>query len=336
MRYCLKPSELLIFMDPTVTNTPQQNSLPVTSPQEQAIQALYVQELPDDRDLFHYTDAGGLQGIAHYQKLWLTNLHYLNDSKEYYYAFDLLREIISTEYPGLLTEEQLRHFGAGRAGIFSFSLTEEKDSLSQWRGYCPNGGYSLCFERDMFDRVITNGGLRIAQCIYDRAVQRDFLINHIVKMTPAQYAANAGNSGGAPGGAGSVIVYLTGGQVKIDMALIAPVFKHPSFSQEKEWRVIRLIDAFYSGRTVSGMMGNVRYQNMAGLSIRASRNKLIPYVEVPLNPGGQNISFKEIVVGPNPHPDLALDACMVLANIYERTNYHQATVINSEIPYVNW
>jgi hypothetical protein len=323
-------------MDPTSSSTPQKNDLQTISIQEQALQSLYGSELPDDRELFHYTDAGGLYGIANYQKLWLTNLHYLNDSKEYYYAFDLLKEIISNEYQGLLSEEQLECFGAGKAGVFTFSLTEEKDLLSQWRGYCPNGGYSLCFERDMLNQIITTKRLRVAQCIYDRSVQRDFLIDHIIGMTPGEYAANAGNSGGAPGGAGAAITYLTGGQVSIDMALLAPVFKHPSFAQEKEWRIISLIDAFYSGSTVSSMMGNQRYQNMAGLSVRVSRNKLIPYLEVPLNPGGQNISFKEIVVGPNPHPNLASDACMVLANIYERTQYHQATVTDSEIPYVNW
>ncbi len=66
-------------MSQFLDNPEQQNTLLVDSPQSQVLQYLYVSELPNDKDLFHYTDAGGLLGIAQYQKLWLTNLHYLND-----------------------------------------------------------------------------------------------------------------------------------------------------------------------------------------------------------------------------------------------------------------
>lgn len=315
----------------------QQGEEVVHTPSHLALQNLYVSGLPEDKSLYHYTDAGGLYGIAHHQKLWLTSLHYLNDSQEYYYAFDLLKQIIEQEYPGMLDEKQLEIFGKGMSGIFTFSLTEEKDLLSQWRGYCPNGGYSLSFDKSKLNRIVSDKSLQIAQCIYDKNIQRNFLIDNIIRMTPSQYMANANLSGGSRGSAGAQIAYLTGRQVGVDMAWLAPVFKHPSFSQEKEWRIIKVLDYPFPGSKLSGMMGNQRYQNMvSNIAVRISKNKIIPYLEFSFNYNGVPMNFEEIVVGPNAHPELSKDACRVLANIYDKTQYHQTSIINSEIPYVNW
>lgn len=40
-------------------------------------------------DLWHYTDAFGLQGILQGQRLWATNIRFLNDSQEVWHGLKL-------------------------------------------------------------------------------------------------------------------------------------------------------------------------------------------------------------------------------------------------------
>ena len=47
-------------------------------------------DLPED--LYHYTDAGGLHGILKSNTLWATHAAYLNDSQEFIYGTDLVRQ----------------------------------------------------------------------------------------------------------------------------------------------------------------------------------------------------------------------------------------------------
>ena len=306
----------------------------------QALDALFASSLPSDKRLFHYTDAGGLLGMAQHQKLWMTNLHYQNDSQEYYYAFNLLKKIIRDEYPGLLTEAQLEGFGTNMSMVFTFSLSEERDSLSQWRGYCPKGGYALSFDREQLNKIIGRDYLRIARCRYNEDEQRDFLIKNVIEITPEEYKkANGGASlaGGPRPDFSSIANYLISYDFFEYMRSLAPIFKHPSFYNEKEWRLIKIISGDHSNLfTLSEQMGNIRYQNLARLRVRVSNNRIIPYKEISLKFEEQPIKFEEVVVGPTAHKELALDACQVLLNVYESERYHQVVVKNSEIPYVNW
>lgn len=102
--------------------------------------------------LYHYTSADGLYGIVTQKEIWATFLHYLNDSAEFQYGLSLTRQLIfeqakESEKPLNEILAQVRDSLArlGRINIAVFSLTEKGDLLSQWRGYCPNGGYSLGF-----------------------------------------------------------------------------------------------------------------------------------------------------------------------------------------------
>lgn len=278
--------------------------------------------------------------MAQYQELWMTSLHYQNDSQEYYYAFNLLKQIIKDEYPDLLTEEQLQKIGNNMSATFTFSLTEERDSLSQWRGYCPKGGYAISFDKTQLDNVIARDHLRIARCEYDKDRQREFLINNVIKITPEEYKRindEADLMQSSRPGFGHIVTYLMSYGFTEYMGLLAPIFKHPSFHHEKEWRLIRNYSGAYSSRTtLSGLMGDIRYQNLAGLSVRVSNNRIVPYQKYSLKFQGKIMSFDEVVVGPTAHKALALDACRVLLNAYEGERYHQAQVGSSEIPYVNW
>ncbi len=148
----------------------------------------FLDTLPEKIPLFHYTGVDGLLGMLRDKKLWMTNIHYQNDSQEYYHGFKILRDIISETYPDLLTNEQLDVLcDAKMSGNFTFSLSEEPDSLSQWRGYCPNGGYSISFDAEYFNKIIKQNHLLLGKCMYDREEQRDFIIKNVIKINPEEY-----------------------------------------------------------------------------------------------------------------------------------------------------
>jgi hypothetical protein len=117
--------------------------------------------------LYHYTSIEGVKGILEKRLLQASEIHFLNDTQEFKYSANILNEIVSTlrekfppdrevayypSPPSLYTKsfiqifipfvEQVLFIPPDEAPICIFSLSENGDLLSQWRGYCPfSGGY---------------------------------------------------------------------------------------------------------------------------------------------------------------------------------------------------
>src|ERR1700745_3305881 len=96
--------------------------------------------------VFHYTSNAGLMGIIASRTVWASDIRYLNDAKDYAYAFEIFAEVFDnalsrwsiTRRPFLLdAREQLARIEGWQTFVASFS--EVDDLLSQWRGYCPSG-----------------------------------------------------------------------------------------------------------------------------------------------------------------------------------------------------
>lgn len=286
-------------------------------------------EIPEGiNDLFHYTDAGGLLGMVQFKKLWLTSIHYQNDSEEYYYAFNLVKDILINEYFSLAVDS-LETSEDRMSTVFSFSFSEEKDLLSQWRGYCPNGGFAISFDREELNKIIRREELTVAKCVYDKSEQRDFIINNIIGFTPEQYleAVRQTRVTDTPR-MHYICKYLLE-----DVRRLSPLLKHSSFSGEKEWRIFKKVQTSSEAKLLSDSARNYIPANT--IKIRSRKNFLIPYIEVPLDEGSATVNIKEVVISPTPHKSLALDACKVLLYGDRVTNYN-AQVENSTIPYVNW
>src|SRR2546423_15568945 len=49
------------------------------------------------RELYHYTDAGGLLGILTSKSFWATDINFLNDATELKYASDLIHKLLDTK-----------------------------------------------------------------------------------------------------------------------------------------------------------------------------------------------------------------------------------------------
>ena len=288
----------------------------------------YLDGIPEDiNDLFHYTDAGGLIGMVESKKLWLTSIHYLNDSEEYYYSFNLVKKILAEDYPGLIDNVE-DFFRDGTSTVFSFSLSEERDLLSQWRGYCPNGGFAVSFDRIQLNEVIKRECLSVVKCIYKESEQRDFIIKYVFGFTPNEYT-EARDSGSF-----SPRIFYFPKHLFENVSAIAPFLKHFSFAEEKEWRIFKKVATSSDSKSLGDSVHH--YISPGTVKVRNRKNLLIPYLSISLEKNHeQAVDIKEVVVSPTPHKNLALEACQVLLHGDRSYNYN-ALVTNSTIPYVNW
>jgi len=104
--------------------------------------------------LYHYTDAAGLLGMLNSGSIWLTDHRFLNDKSELEHTHGTLRELLASKEDQSPSTQAKKLYDAIRLyartessqDIHIFSLTEDPDDLSQWRGYAREGlGFTIGF-----------------------------------------------------------------------------------------------------------------------------------------------------------------------------------------------
>jgi hypothetical protein len=268
--------------------------------------------------LYHYTSPEGLKGIISSRKIWATDVLYLNDSAEFNYALDFLYSILEEKYSIREMDTAITFFVDSRPeeriypSVYVVAFSSEPDQLSQWRGYCPpTGGFSIGFHKGKLEQYFKSQEAELDHCVYNIFEQRDLLES----LAQEIYDSYKGYLGGGKltleqEAESSAKDNKTLGQV----LKLAPRIKHPSFSEENEWRLV-----------VKGSLlkkWKVQY--------RVSRSLLIPYVEVgPIDPD----CFSQIIVGPCPHINLSYQS---VKHFVRATLGRDKEVTKSEIPYRNW
>ena len=129
--------------------------------------------------LYHYTTQRGLLGIVGTREIWATHHQCLNDTQEFIHAKDLFRREIEEQANAagqanrLLAD--LQRTLEGKQGfedvnLYVASLSEDPDSLAQWRAYGgPTSGFSLGFEMHEIDLP---SPFKLVRCEYDEGKQR--------------------------------------------------------------------------------------------------------------------------------------------------------------------
>lgn len=244
----------------------------------------------------HYTSPGGLLGIIRDEYLWATNIKFLNDQHEFQHALKLIKTILDgtpreaggknfetafQEFRGKVSHELGFMDPYTAESVFTISFSEEIDLLSQWRGYCPgNDGYCIVFDLKELHKQISSklASCHLVKCVYDDAMkigQLKELLNSIWK----QYIKLADKK--------SREAVIDG--FARDLVLLASYFKHPSFKEEQEYRIV-VIDQDEALRK--------------HVEFREGRSSLVPYLKLP---APHNL-IKKIVVGPNVDQPLAVKA----------------------------
>lgn len=213
--------------------------------------------------LYHYTDAAGLLGMLGRPglspEIWLSQIQYMNDSKEWWHAYELFRMAVyrlrSHSHPlvNKLAENAWAHCGppsvhtpvwGGFQRTFVFSLSEKKDLLSQWRAYAPDGGYSIGFCRQALEELAGFNGFSLVKCLYDDS-EKDELMDRMVQSVVSDVMSHVVSEQVRALGLDEDQAVIATGWTRLQREVgdFARYFKHQTFYEEQEWRLVGQVPA---------------------------------------------------------------------------------------------
>jgi hypothetical protein len=291
--------------------------------------AEHLHQSPPDF-LYHYTTQQGLLGIVDSGTLWATNIGYLNDATEFGLALGLIRDRLLNEVRE--SEMEASHFASAdpprarhanerkaqaqtlfthtnstHSPICVICFCERGDLLSQWRGYAGDGyGYSLAFSPSKLE-IIRGNWFLLGKCIYDLELQKEIVnesLEYILAGKPRPIHAEQNNGQTLP-------KELTAFSDIWPVFTYGAFFKHPSFQEEQEWRLV----------------STTPYPPL----FRKGKSMIIPYTPLRIN-CVPNDGIDHVFVGPCPHMQLSVRSVsdmLILKGFY-------VGVHPSSIPFRDW
>jgi Protein of unknown function (DUF2971) len=257
--------------------------------------------------LYHYTSAEGLLGIVRSREIWSTSVLYLNDASELSHATEVLTAELGT------TPLKLRP----NAGTFSMSIPvyskdltldhfvssfcEDKDLLSQWRGYGSGAGYSVGFPSAVLHWMATRGenndrgACTLRKVTYRLDQQKRMIrariaaLNEILEQKADELEPTYDDEFRR--------LILLWNQIAASFHPILALMKHVAFEGEKEWRLVRTLWK----PSVPTVSWPVQFRMIGG--------RLAPYLPIkwvlPNTPPSPEVrGLKEVWCGPSATPEL--------------------------------
>ncbi len=249
--------------------------------------------------LYHYTTFSGLLGIVRSRALWASDVRYMNDSAELKHTADLIkvevRERIDSGHTNGNLLAQFADWVAHRITnghmLFGASFRSHGNLLSQWRGYSsPGKGVSLGFCPDYILECAQKQQFMIGKCMYEPHRQRA-LIKQVVDGV--EQLAEDQASGGLSASERSLLYRRAFASIETDLLRIAAILKHPSFREEKEWRI------------VSPVIANTAE---APILFREGHAMLVPYIEFDLGMGGTPPVMDHLYLGPTANINISMNS----------------------------
>lgn len=270
--------------------------------------------------LFHYSDFSALNGIVVNNEIWMGNLFFLNDEKEYELGIEIFKQVLE-EKKLAYNNANFLVFLNSLTGIekllrnnapLSFSLTEEGDLLSQWRGYTNNGiGVSIELNTQRL-----KGSSLLLPCIYTRIEQKEY-IEHIISLAYDKFTKTRETGKHDKSKCLDPLelpfwdaINETGSQLISQLNVACSIIKHQTFSEEKEWRLISF--------------------DQSGIEFIPKETFLKPIKKIKLS--SSNKVIHSVKVGPNPNQRLCINSIKELLKL---SNKESINVTRSEIPYRN-
>lgn len=214
----------------------------------------------------------------------------MNDYLEVHWGYSIWEQAASTrlnKYGKYFIDEidQVIHSLGYQGLLLANCFSTEKDVLSQWRAYANDGnGYVIGFNaRDLLELPI-----RALQVLYDKDQQ----IKEASKIIDILYLLKKENSP----------------EFKISCAIYGfdlCAFKNPAFSEEKEIRLIHLLNFQESNELIKLIDTGGQYfgEQKTGeqIKFRIKQNIPIPYIELDFSNNGKIQPIKEVIIGPKNH-----------------------------------
>ena len=278
----------------------------------------FYKEVPH-KTLFHYTTQNGLLGIIESKSLWLSDNQYMNDMTEYNHTIDLVKDelkkrgyekfrkfldTIDSGFDTLLENIKEKH------PIYVCSFSENGNLLSQWRGYCSNGGgYSIGFDKAHIVKLRKKyKKFNFVRCVYKKKIQKEIIRKYLKDSVSIFQKFNISNCSDA-----NLTRKFINNFFKMLLTII-PMLKDSSFHEEREWRIV----------------SNFIKIKPSQKKFREGKFAIVPYVEFKLANKREKLNISKIIVGPNPHIELSLKS---VKSILSAQNVNCAFVERSRIPY---
>lgn len=185
-------------------------------------------------NVYHYCSVDTFLKIIKNKSLRLSDIGKSNDYEERIYIENKIHEEfkkkMKSELPievfqnVLQVEEMCRWAMQESIILYAICFSEEKDLLSQWRGYADDGkGVAIGFSKDILNRV--NGeeyGLTFRQICYEENEQKKFAIKQVETIINTMQKKN---------------LFAAFAEVYENEIADIGCMKAPGFSEEKEWRL---------------------------------------------------------------------------------------------------
>lgn len=270
--------------------------------------------------VWHYTTAEGLIDIVGDKAIRSTNIFYTNDQKEFRHGVQLaIGELQSGRFHGDYKEivpktiEILQSIIRGMAvhlKVYVSCFSEAEDDLSQWRSYCPHGGYAIGFPLAVLQEAWKAYFMR---CVYDDAQQRTRIGE---QLNPADIPPHIQEA--LPSKRPMLLA--------IELAAISTSMKDPAFCSEGEYRHVRWV--------VNGRDFSTPDHESPEEHFRARSGVIVPYLITKLN-DDELWKDARVYVGPCPHMSQSVAAVRSLMNWGDDPN-DLDRAIESKVPHQYW
>jgi hypothetical protein len=282
--------------------------------------------------LYHYTSGEGLLGIVRSREIWSTNILYLNDASELSHATEVLTSELET------TPLKLR----ANAGTFSMSIPvyskdltldhfvasfcEDRDLLSQWRGYGSGAGYSVGFPSSVLRWVAARsenndrGACTLRKVKYSLDQQKPMIRTRIAVLNEILEPMAEGLEPTYDDEWPRLV--LLQNQIAASFHPTLALMKHVAFEGEKEWRLVRTLWK----PPVPTADWSVQFRIIGG--------RLAPYLPItwvlPNTPPSQEVrGLREVWCGPSVNPELTEK---VVRDLLIAEHCWNVRVLRSQVP----
>ena len=179
--------------------------------------------------LYHYTDFNAMRGIITNGEIWLWNLRRMNDSQEMQYFITELKAAVRDAIPSEYHEhmeavfnENLRDFD--KLSSYASCFSEYSDDAAQWARYGKNGmGVCIAFNKELLEKVGIAGHAPLCKVNYSKSCCDLDIVYEIAQLVTSKEYDKA-----------------LAREIFNRLITSSPLFKHPSFISEKEYRLVSL------------------------------------------------------------------------------------------------
>lgn len=283
-------------------------------------------------ELFHYTSAGGLEGILRSQSLWSTHWQYLNDASELRHFSEKLPSLLKDRSIAVAEEfarnrDDFKEWAESQGGIeelvdaevqglvqlFQDSIVSPDPRQQIFEFYVT----SFCTPEGSFEEVRSHGLLSMWRCygnggyalVFDTA-ELDRLLREEAKVWPSRIVfGDVGYSCDPPNVLDSRIAALPELRKKFSESMfdsqkafeviLEPLldcfihYKHWAFAEEREVRLTTILNGEQM-RAVGAEDGTTRRERERHIQCGVPRIHLFEGF-------GHRLPIKRVIVGPGPH-----------------------------------